>query len=170
MKKERGCRDVEKHVIKIVEEKGTFSLPGEIKDHLLRCAPCQRLVNDFAKLWKGLEPPPEVQPSPSFLSRILEKIEETEIRKKRFKPAWGSLRPAFKAVPVVILAAIGVLVGIYLGSPPSSRPLPTSSQKTDEATTRQYMQQYFNSLEELPQSSLAEAYATFTLQKEEKQP
>ncbi len=170
MKRSDKCRDIEKRVFEIVETKSALPYWKNSEDHLSECSKCRRLVEDFARQWQTLTSPNEIQPSPSFLSRVLSQIQESDTYDRSMKPSRAIWRPVFRIVTLTALIVLGVLTGTYLGHRPSSASFRANSEKPYGDATRQYTKQYFGGFEEFPRGSVGEAYATIILQEKEKKP
>lgn len=170
MKRSDKCRDVEKRLIEIVETKSAPPYGKDSEEHLSECSECRRLVEDFARQWQTLTSPPEIQPSPSFLSRVLSQVKESETCDRSMKPTRVIWRPVFRAQTFTALIVLGVLTGAYLGHRPSSASFGAYSEKPSGDAIRQYTEQYFWAFKELPQGSVGEAYTTVILQEKEKKP
>jgi predicted anti-sigma-YlaC factor YlaD len=168
MKRSDKCRDIEKRLIEIVETKSALPFRKDSEDHLGDCSECRCLVEDFARQWQTLTSPTEIQTSPSFLSRILSQIQESETYDRSMKPTRAIWRPVFRVVTFTALIVLGVLTGAYLGHRPSS--FRAYSEKPSGDAIRQYTEQYFGGFEEFPRGSLGEAYTTVILQEKEKKP
>ncbi len=150
MKKNKTCRLVKAHLVDIAEKKKIPSLPEEIlRAHLDSCPQCSRLIKDFSLLWNRIESPTEIEPSPYFLSRLINKIEEYEHQEAAPKKILTGLKPLLRAVPVTALILLGIITGIQLAYSPS---------KISQDKTSEFVSEYFNKFEEIPSDSLADAY------------
>lgn len=154
MKKDKICRLVKAHLVDIAEKKEIPALPGEIfRSHLESCPQCSRVVNEFSLLWNRIEAPKEIEPSPHFWGRLMNKIETQEQHEASPGTILTGLKSFLRAFPVTALILIGIISGNQLGRTP---------HKITQDKTYEFVNEYFDKLEEIPPESLAEAYLYLT--------
>ncbi|MEN6311470.1 MAG: hypothetical protein ABFD80_08035 [Acidobacteriota bacterium] len=110
-----ACSFIRNHLISIAEKDAAGAAFPDLQGHLDSCPECASLVRQFARAWENPAPPEDVQASPSFFPRLIERIEAEEKPRPggrgALAAAWRILRPA--AVAAVFLA--GLFAGHELG-------------------------------------------------------
>ncbi len=149
MKNRKLCRQVKIHLPDIVEPSSDLPQKEFLLSHVKSCPDCLNLVNEFSRLWRQLESPPEIEPSPDFSQRAVKMIEEHEATKFRPGTVLTRLRPLLKALPAAALIVLAGLIGNFLGG---------GDTEIKKDFSREFVTEYFNNLDEIPSGSFADAY------------
>jgi predicted anti-sigma-YlaC factor YlaD len=88
----------------------------EVSSHLLSCRSCREQYVELEKIWQTLGEMEEIRPDPWFYRQVLGKIQKP--RKQgllsTFQHVFQLLRAP--AIASVIILAVGIMAGIYLGN------------------------------------------------------
>jgi anti-sigma factor RsiW len=89
-----------------------------IAAHLEGCPACRIAYAELEQAWQSLEMIPEIQASPGFNQRLLERINTVPEPRSRWRLAWPSWIYRAYSVPAmaVLLLLVGALLGGYLGN------------------------------------------------------
>lgn len=144
----RACSFIRSHLIAIAEKDFSGEAFSGVQDHLDSCPECASFVRQFSKAWEDPAPPEDVQPSPSFYPRIIERIEAGEEtrpgRRGTLAIFWRILRPA--AVAAIFLG--GIFAGHELGKRDKMIPPPEAA----------FAGQLLETFESIPPGSVADFY------------
>ena len=88
----------------------------EVKSHLLSCRSCREQYAEFERLWQTLGEMEEIHPDPWFYRQVLGKIKEPREQGllSTFQHVFQLLRAP--AIASIIILAVGILAGTYLGN------------------------------------------------------
>jgi predicted anti-sigma-YlaC factor YlaD len=137
-----NCKHVKKNLVSFLENKLSQKQRSENEDHLKICPDCSRLLEEFSQLWKALEAPAKVEPSPYFWTRLKQRIiEHEEGRKPVLGWVGGLVGWARPAVAVAVLL-ICIFAGYSLGNFPQTVNGQTAYQ-ADERTIA--LEEFFDS-------------------------
>ncbi len=88
----------------------------EVNSHILICRSCREEYAEFERLWQTLGEMEEIRPDPWFYRQVAGKIKEP-----REQGLLSTVRHVFQllrapAIVSVIILAVGILAGVYLGN------------------------------------------------------
>ena len=89
-----------------------------IAAHLERCPACRSAYSELEQAWQSLELIPEIQASPRFNQRLLERINAVPEPRSRWRFSWVSWADQWRPVPAMAfgVALIGIALGAYMGN------------------------------------------------------
>ena len=152
-----ACSFVRSRLVAIAEKDiSGEAFPG-VQEHLDSCPACTSLVHQFSRAWEDPSPLEDAQPTPSFFSGLVERIEaEKRSRPGRrgvFAVAWRALKPA--AVAAIFLG--GIFAGHELGKRDKMISLPEAA----------FAGRLLESFESIPPGSVADFYVNCQNSKKE---
>ncbi len=159
-----NCQFIEENLIDIVEGRLPAETQREIDAHLNSCNRCAVLTGRFAQLWQTWQDPVPVEPSPTFLSQLRQRIEESQDKGLTFPLLLSGWQRQVRVAAAVATMVVGVLFGNYLGQGPVGDAVAPSTQLTSQESqesslpAEQLFDYYLGGLEDFPSGSVAEFY------------
>lgn len=144
----KSCAFIRSHLISVAEKDIAGAASPDVQNHLDSCPECALLVQQFSRAWENPVPPADIQPSPSFFPRLIERIKaDEELRPGRRGPltvVWRILRPA--VVAAIFLG--GIFAGYEVGKAGKNIPSPEGS----------FAGRLLDSFDDIPRGSVADFY------------
>lgn len=148
-----NCKKIQNRLSQYLDGELTPVEKSSIETHLKTCQICRKLVKDFSDVWNLLNilPNPELQPY--FHTRLQAKM---YLKKTRHQKIW--IKKILLSTSMVAIVCFGIFIGNITGINGS----PSSFLKESEI----YQSLYLESFNDIPASSLGEAYFELTTQSE----
>jgi predicted anti-sigma-YlaC factor YlaD len=109
------CRNVQKKFSAYQDGELKPREQEEVNVHLLNCRSCREQYAEIERIWQTLGESEEIRPDPWFYSQIVRKMKEP--REQVLLPVLQHVFQVLRAPAIASgLVAVGILVGIYIGS------------------------------------------------------
>lgn len=154
------CEKIKEKLSAFIDNELDREKTSKIEQHLAECSDCNQELKILAKTWGALEVWEKIEPSDNFEARFWQRVREREPRQLLFQ------RLLTKVIPVpttVIILAIGLLGGIYLGNIVYPKETKVSTDESLSLGKENFL--YLDNFEDFPPESVGGVYIILTSQK-----
>jgi predicted anti-sigma-YlaC factor YlaD len=148
LEKTNICREVERNLVNIAENRMDDEILDIVQGHLAACRRCACLCQQFSRTWQNIALQNERPSSPSFFSDLMKRVLAYDEKPSRWKDVIVSLRRFLRPAVAVLLLVAGILAGYEMGNVTRKEPRPEDP----------FVGQLLGSFEDIPQASVADFY------------